>query len=328
VKTTSALKTVAQVIRPKLTGHDTRVTHHHNLPHPHPSSLSPPPAPSHPQPQTILNFYRQPAPTATSSPASQTTPSSILLQPTHSPAKPVAAPARKPVLTPSQNTPQLQPQFSLQPIYVFTSSNTLQSKSTPKSSIRQTKVRIPVKPDPTDPQYLKFQVKIGAEDLKAQFDPLDWMNVRCSRCGGWSVQRAKQDIRRFKEHRKGQKCRDAKCTQSTLHTILAPHDNAKSAQSICKERIPCSGIGAVHHPRIPVYLGRTSMFNGGAPRRPELVDLIKARRRRLHQKRLTKKQLKDAVMQEERARALSIRMKYTMQISHKYKSSLLAILEG
>jgi hypothetical protein len=155
-----------------------------------------------------------------------------------------------------------------------------------------------------------FCRKILLIDALAFFDPSDRRRVRCGRCDSWSSQRGDLDVERFKEHRKGKKCKAGKPTQKTLHSFrLAP--------PVVQERVrsACPGLGAVHSELIPQYLERTAMLSGGAPPRWKLEAAALKKRQRTGRGQMSSKALRRTILSEERAQALWFNNHSTLTVS-------------
>ena len=132
-----------------------------------------------------------------------------------------------------------------------------------------------------DRNALDFERKILSLDPAATFYPKHPGRVRCGRCGDDIDSRKTRtyDVQRFQEHW----LRGAKCKKRSSNPIErpitaffslvsqkpppAPSPPARPVPSpnAITRKFPCPGLTVLDHKKIPVYLARCALPNGGAP---------------------------------------------------------------
>ena len=155
-----------------------------------------------------------------------------------------------------------------------------------------------------DKKFKRFKKKVFQLDDKAEFYRKDQLQVRCSRCGIYVISRVDNNMERFKEHRKSQKCRKSTGDQPSLNTFFRSTSVTKGVTNdpSLELKVACPGLSYCDDPRITRYLSRTVMPGGGAPHRSMLKKQILASQR--HHRRLSKKELQRRIKAAERAQAL------------------------
>lgn len=115
------------------------------------------------------------------------------------------------------------------------------------------------------------------------------------------------DISRWKEHRRANKCRSAKGGQAFITNFFQTRQSVAAAHSSASKASPstaCPGLGFSQDPRIPAYLARTAVETGGAPRREVLKqEVMRDHTRSRSRNKLSPKQLATRVLAQERAQA-------------------------
>lgn len=118
--------------------------------------------------------------------------------------------------------------------------------------------------------------------------------------------RVANDTARWKEHRLGRKCRNAKGGQAFITNFFKTQQSVAAAARKPKASpsLACPGLGFTQDPRIPAYLARTAVESGGAPRREVLRDeVLRDHTRSRSRNKLSPKQLVTRILAQERAQA-------------------------
>ncbi|OJT05301.1 hypothetical protein TRAPUB_3891 [Trametes pubescens] len=187
-------------------------------------------------------------------------------------------------------------------------------RSVTKPLFATSKISVDVKTRKVDPesepswfkttQFRKFRTKIKADDQRAEFSSHDCRVVHCSRCLKVVTMRTPNDTERWKEHHLSRKCRNAKGNQAFIKNFFQTQQSVKAAQLKAITSVACPGLGFLQDPRIPVYLARTAVESGGAPRREVLkLDILQDHTRSRSRNKLSPKQIHTHVLVQERAQA-------------------------
>ncbi|KAJ3717194.1 hypothetical protein C8R42DRAFT_588015 [Lentinula raphanica] len=116
--------------------------------------------------------------------------------------------------------------------------------------------------------------KIRAIDPNTDFHRTDSRILICGRCRKLvGLRDDKNSVDPYKQHRKSQRCSSTNPGQLGLSHFLSPTATAPSKPAPLVT-VACTGLTAKIEPRIPIYLSRTEMGNGGAPHRSTIQQIL------------------------------------------------------
>jgi hypothetical protein len=153
-----------------------------------------------------------------------------------------------------------------------------------------------------DPKFEKFKGKVLELDSRAEFHRTDRLKVRCGQCGIYIICRAENNMERFREHRRSQKCKKGAGDQPSLNKFFVTGALKKARAKPVVHNVSCPGLGHCQDPQITRYLSRSSACYGGAPHRSALKkQILKFWPRRPGYRRLSLKELQSRIKTAERA---------------------------